>query len=243
MALDAATYDFLCLIEQSYLATGKIPTKDYLLEIGVPEELYNASFASKEFRDGLLDRGIRLSLLQEHGDPSAAWKQYALTEEQLTCANVLLDLTDKRSRAKKLTELGISTSKYQSWLKDPAFQAYLRARSEGALDDNQHEAHLALIDRVVSGDINAIKYFNELTGRYAPQKDGGVNVNEVLMRVVEVIQRHVSDGPTLSAIGDELISLSDELRTGVKVERKGVVAAQVKPQPKVLAATPVGSDI
>lgn len=206
-------YELLCFIEQIYLQKGKVPTVEFLGLSGFKEETYFKALKKVTFRDGLLARGIKISLLEglDEEDSATPWRKWVLTEEQLACANVLLDFADTRSRAKKLSELGISTGKYQSWLKDPAFQGYLRDRSEGALQDNQHEAHLALIDRVSTGDINAIKYYNELSGRYVPSRSSNIDINTVLLRVIEVIQRHVQDPVALSSIGTELMSLSDSV--------------------------------
>jgi hypothetical protein len=187
-------YDLLCFIEQIYLQKGKVPTVEFIGLSGFKEDTYFKAIKKVTFRDGLIARGIRLNVLEglEDTDSDKPWKQWALTEEQLSCANVLLDFTDTRSRAKKLSELGITTAKYQSWLRDPAFQGYLRDRSEGVLQDNQHEAHLALVDRVSTGDINAIKYYNELSGR------------------------HVQDPVALTGIGSELMALSEAMNSSAQ---------------------------
>lgn len=237
--MDNDKYELLCLIEQLYFQNGSIPTKEYLVNLGITAKFYDKCIKDKAFRDGLLERGIRLTSIE--GVDLTDWRNFALTEEQLTVANVLLDLTDQRSRAKKLSELGISTAKYQAWLKDSAFQSYLRARAEGALDDNQHEAHLALIDRVVSGDVNAIKYFNELTGRYVQSKDSNLDVMSVLMRVVEIVQKHVKDPVALAAIGNELINLSDDLKGGTR--KPSVSATPVKVISAIPVPQPVGNDV
>jgi hypothetical protein len=221
-------YDLLCFIEQIYLQKGKVPTVEFIGLSGFKEDTYFKAIKKVTFRDGLIARGIRLNVLEglEDTDSDKPWKQWALTEEQLSCANVLLDFTDTRSRAKKLSELGITTAKYQSWLRDPAFQGYLRDRSEGVLQDNQHEAHLALVDRVSTGDINAIKYYNELSGRFVPNKNSNVDIGTVLLRVIEVIQRHVQDPVALTGIGSELMALSEAMNSSAQ------------PVPQVIKATP-----
>lgn len=202
--LSAKDHDLLAYMEQEYLLHGYAPTKDKCVQEGIcgPQQ-YDKALKSTNFRHALLNRGVNLRGLDPDGDRTGR----ALTEEQLVAANVMLDLTDNRSRKKKLMDLSISTTKWEGWLRDPAFQHYIRTRSENLLGDNIHESHLALIDRVKSGDINAIKYFNEITGRYVPNASDKADVNAVLMMVLEVIQRHVKDPAALSAIGDELVMI------------------------------------
>ena len=217
MAITDEQYEFLNFLEQYWFEYGLIPTGNRAEELGIPKDLYTGSFRSQDFRDSCRDRGISLKGLEVIGDGTKAeWKNYMLTEEQLTVANTMLDRTDSRSAKKKLQDLGISTAVYQSYLRDPGFQNYIRTRAENALGDNQHEAHLALIDRVQSGDMSAIKYFNELTGRYVPSSgDKDVNVTLILMRVLEIIQRHVKDLPTQEIIATEFLQLSEPVQSQV----------------------------
>ncbi|HET7713275.1 MAG TPA: hypothetical protein VFK94_02300 [Patescibacteria group bacterium] len=207
--LSSEQHDFINFLEQYWYENGALPTKEYCNEIGLAsgstlDNLWD-SFSVPDFRDAVLSRGISLRGLEfSPNDP----KGRVLTEEQLAVANTMLDLRDNRSQKKKLMDLGIPTQKWEAWLRDPAFQHYLRQRAENALGDNQHEAHLALVDRVRSGDISAIKYFNELTGRYVPQRSNNVDISLVLMRVIEAVQRHVTDPMVQEKIAQELMGLA-----------------------------------
>ncbi len=88
----------------------------------------------------------------------------------------------------------------------------------------QHEAHLALVDRVRSGDVSAIKYFNELTGRYLPQRSNNVDVGLVLMRVVEILQKHISDPELQEVIGQDLMQLALAASVESSAQANNVVA-------------------
>jgi hypothetical protein len=201
-ALTTKQHELLTFIEQRYLLHGDIPTRDVCVEHDVcGAAFYTSCLGNDDFRHALIIRGINVRGLSGKDNG-------VLTEEQLLVANAMLDLRDNRSQKKKLNELGVSTQKWESWLRDPGFQSYLRGRAENLLGDNLHESHLALVDRVRSGDINAIKYFNEITGRYVPNASDKVDVNAVLMAVLEVLQRHVKDPDTLLAVSDDLRSLS-----------------------------------
>jgi len=206
-------YDLLIFLEQYWWTNATLPTKAKLAELGMDTDLYTTALRSDLFKTALLDRGIDRKVFLEPGTVKS-WKDSTLTEEQLTAANMMLDLKDNRSQRKKLMELGIPTQRWESWLRDPVFQGYLRERAENLLGDNQHEAHLALIDRVRAGELPAIKYFNELTGRYVPVSAAAVggtfDTKMVLIRVVEILQIHLSDEPErLQAIASDLIALAE----------------------------------
>ncbi len=209
MSLSNEEYDLLNYFEQFWFTEGKLPTKDFIVtECLVDEGFYTRAIKKREFREGLVSRGIPLRELPASGDSTAAMNGRGLSEQQLTVANMMLDLLDTRSQKKKLADAGVSSAVYQSWLRDPTYQSYIRARSENLLGDNQHEAHLALVDRVRSGDVSAIKYFNELTGRYVPNAKNNVDIRLVLVRVMEAIQKHVSNPAEQEAIANDLLALA-----------------------------------
>lgn len=209
--LSADDHEFLAYLEQNWLIHGALPTREACVEnTRFDERFVKRCITNPNFRHALVARGISLngfSLVEGTSDG-------VLTEEQLVVANTMLDLRDNRSQTKKLRELGVSTAKWEGWLRDPAFQSYLRTRAENLLGDNLHESHLALLDRVRSGDINAIKYFNEITGRYVPNGNDKADVNSVLMMVLEVIQRRVRDPEVLSAISDDLVAIGRRTSNG-----------------------------
>lgn len=205
-ALSSEEYDLLNYFEQFWFTEGKLPTKDYLAtECLVDEGFYGRAIKKPAFREALVSRGIPLQGLPASG---TTMNGKGLSELQLTVANTMLDLLDTRSQKKKLADVGVSSAMYQSWLRDPTYQSYIRARSENLLGDNQHEAHLALVDRVRSGDVGAIKYFNELTGRFVPNAKSNVDVRLILVRVMEAIQKHVSSPAEQEAIANELLALA-----------------------------------
>lgn len=223
-------YRLMTFLEQRYLTTGMIPTSEVCVESGVcAASFYLNAFKSTKFVDALAARGISIRGIgkdQDHG---------ILTEEQLVAANVMLDLRDNRSQRKKLGDLNIPTARWEGWLRDTAFQNYLRQRAENLLGDNLHESHLALVDRVRSGDVSAIKYFNEITGRFVPRSDEKVDVNAILMQVLEVLQKHVKDPDTLVAVAEDLLALS----TSTAMKENVPVRAPMKR----LAAIEVGDSI
>lgn len=193
-ALTEEQRDFVVLITQHFLMHGEVPSADRVEEqYKLPAKLYKKWIDKDSIRAALNEQGVKVSTGDE-----PTWRNQSLSAKQLIVANAMLDIIDTRSDAKKLKDLGVSTSTYQSWLRDPAFAEYLRVRSEGLLDTSQHEAHLALLDRVRAGEVKAIQYFNELKGRFTPSNgrvdNGGVNdVQALLTAILEIILEEVDD--------------------------------------------------
>jgi hypothetical protein len=129
---------------------------------------------------------------------------YPLSAEQLAAANLLLDFSDNRSQAAKLKAIGVSTQRYTAWLRQPAFSGYLRERAEGLINNAQHEAHTSLLRAVQNGRMDAIKYYNEITGRYNPKDQEALNLTAILVKVVEILQIHVKEPEVLRAVAKEL---------------------------------------
>ena len=127
-----------------------------------------------------------------------------LLPEQLAVANVILDFSDRRSQKVKLNDLGISTTKYSAWLRQPKFQRYLRYRAESLLGNTQHEAHTALLKNVQNGDLNSIKLYYEVTGRWSSKPAAELNLEFILLKVVESVQKYVTDPAAITAIAREL---------------------------------------
>ena len=228
--LTADQYQLLLYMEQYYWRRGGLPTYEALSEEqesgtgpaapgdhALSEVEFREALENPTFKNALINRGLPRHLLYASGVLNGK----VLTEQQMTVANVLMDTMDKRARVKKLMELGVSTQQYSSWLKDPVYKAYCLERAESLLQENLPVAHLALIDRVGQGDLGAIKYFNNLIGRFndspqsRSQQNIAVNIDNrtieedkaQLMQIIEIIQRHVKDPETLEAIGTDILKL------------------------------------
>lgn len=231
--LDKNQYQLALLFEQEYWRTGDFPSMESLQNKGIPLTLafWDLTLSNPNFRLTLQTRGIPDHLLlglgqQANQGPAGLSKtedelgksliRNTLSEEQIAVANIMLDVHDKRSRLKKLTELGVSTAIYNSWLRDPLYRDYCLSRAEDLLVSNQAVAHMSLISNVERGDLSSIKYFNAMTGRFREKAQAGVEVNvqnnylgsDTLVKVVEIIQRHVKDPTTLDAIASDILALT-----------------------------------
>lgn len=160
---------------------------------------------------GVTDRPVGVG---EHETPEERLAFQALAPLQLAIANSMLDLVDTRSQKKKLQDLNISTQTYATWLKDPVFSNYMRKRAEQMLGENQHEAHLALLDKVRMGDIKALELFYEMQGMYtrvsassANAASVAVDIQNLLVSIIEIINDEVDDPSTAARIADRFKGL------------------------------------
>lgn len=222
---------FVTTIHYIYGLNGKFPTRHELMK----EFFYNEEELDTYLNDPMVikaieERGITFPYKALGIEPPVGTPTSPLSPLQLVVANMMLDLTDTRSDRKKLQDAGITTATYQMWLRDPVFSDYLRNRAENLIGDVQHEAMLSLVDRVRSGDLNAVKYYHALTGRYVEDKgNGGSNtvgdLQQIIIRIIEIITEEVDDQDTAFRISDRLKGLIT-----------GNVVAGVLP-------SPVGDDI
>lgn len=170
--------------------------------------------------------------------PKDKWQDKTLTPIQLMVANAMLDLVDTRSQKKKLQDMGVSTAQYQMWLKSPVFSDYLKLRAEAMLGENQHEAHLALIDKVRMGDMKAIAYYNEMTGRYTTQSSSTPGTSQVtdfknlLIKILEIINDEIQEPAAAMRIAEKFKTLMTMNR--MADELVGNVAAETFDAPEVM---------
>lgn len=192
----------ICLCEQMFWMHGAVPTQQVIAErlnVGLPT--VKKYFEDEVFRTALRKRGVDLSPDASNG---------LLDVFQLTLANSLLNLHDKRSVREKLQEVGVTSQQYNAWLRDPAFSDYMRRRAEDLFQGKDHEVYAALLQNATSGNDKAIQLFFEMRGIYNPKLQVEVNLEQILQKVIEIIARHVQDPAILAAIADDM----DTLDTG-----------------------------
>lgn len=149
------------------------------------------------FKLALDNRGIIIP------DPKSNNFPNELTSEQVAAIATVLDFNDKRSRRAKLQALGIPTQRWQGWLKNPVFKKYLHSLAAENFDDSIDIAQEGLVTGLQRGDVNAIKLYLEVTGRYGQESSNLSNIKIVLARVIESIQRHVKDPDTIRSIAQD----------------------------------------
>lgn len=165
----------LAEIEQYWHKHGKFPKVVFTEGFDLDKALDKESFMR-----GLFNRGIT----PPNNDPE-------LSDSQLAAIMTVVDINDRRSTRVKLKEIGVNQQTWQGWMRDKNFRDYLHHLSSKNFEDALHIAHQGLLSSVEKGDVSAIKYWNELTGRaVSPEVQ---NARILISRIVQVIQTHVKD--------------------------------------------------
>jgi hypothetical protein len=145
---------------------------------------------SKFFNNCLKQRGIRRS------------DSVFLTEKQVACISLVTNFADPRSVSVKLAGIGVTSEMYNGWMQDSQFKRELAARADDILDNVYPEAQAAFAKKVRSGDMVALKFYYEMTGR--ANSPEAINVKMTMARLIEAVQKHVRDPAILAAIAAEL---------------------------------------
>lgn len=226
--LSSEEAEFVTIVDYEWNLPSGFKFEVFSKEYGYTDDEVKTFVSKPEIVQALAERGILIKRVLGN-DVQEASKVAKLTPLQLIAANVLMDLTDTRSNKKKLADLGVTPYQYNNWLNQAEFKHYLQQRAEGLLGNVQHEAMVALIDQVMSGNLKAIEYYHEITGRYtraaASNQGGGsqAEMQNLIIRVVEIIQDEVSDMNEALRIADRLKGLA----TGMQV-------AGVLPAPEII---------
>lgn len=204
--------DFVTIVDQHWNLHGIMLTEVRAnVDWGYSSQQYEHYVNSPFVVAALKERGIEVQkeLSRTLAEPESVEEKRAksLSPLQLVVANSLLDLTDQRSDKKKLQDLGVSTAVYQRWLRDKNFADYLNTVSENLLSSSQHEASLALRDKVKAGDLPSIKFYMEYTERFTSKADSGgtseKDVTGLLVRILEIVIEEC-DGETAMRISERM---------------------------------------
>jgi len=212
--LDKRGVELINFIEKFHALTGLAPERAAMMEF-LTQNGYNFQGLDKLICSDLFQRS-----LQVRGITLAPLPSGHLTPRQIATVSVMTNMSDRRSDEKKLRDLGVSKAEWESWRFDNDFNAYLEGRVEKMLGHSVSDAHMGLIRAAKSGNVPAIKLLYEVTGRYNPDRDNVLNVQLLMAKIIEIIQKHVRDPETLQGLGLDLTQLSIE--SSMSGERRGI---------------------
>jgi hypothetical protein len=152
---------------------------------------------SSKFQRSLSDRGIRTS-----ANPNLTLRQEMFLQAYLNPMN----LKTPQVLAKQMK---ISVNELDGWMRQKEFAAAFTAKSADNLKTYIPIADKALGDLVQQGDMKAITFLNQLTGRFDPNAKANLDVPALLMQVQDIILRHVLDPAVKRNIARELIALAN----------------------------------
>lgn len=191
-------------MEQTFWEVGSIPTNEVIEQrTGISQDRIRAMWKKDVFRNALMARGIQIDLEDAKG---------ILTMEQLTCANLLLNLHDKRTDRQKIKAMKdagfeISSQQYHAWMRQPAFRDYITKRAEQLFKSSNFQAYKAVTQSIEEGDLAAVKLSWEMQGIYNPKVQVDVNVGDIIVKLLEIITRNVTDPDILQVIASEVEQL------------------------------------
>jgi hypothetical protein len=195
-------------VEQVFWETGLCPTPERVAEdLSTRREFVSKAYANETFRTQLAARGIDTEGLVTVG--KLIQESRALSAKQIICANLMLNLHDKRSEREKLAYIQVSSQQYHAWLRQPAFVEFLRKRGEALFSSSDFHAYKSLINNVKAGDNKSLELFFRMRGIYRPELNININIESVLVQVIETISRHVKDPAVINAIANELDNIID----------------------------------
>ena len=151
---------------------------------------------SSKFQRALADRGIKTTQ-----NPNLTLRQETFLQAYLNPLNLLTP----QVLAKRMK---ITLAELDGWMRQKSFAAAFAAKSEDNLKKYIPMADQALGQLVQQGDMKAITFLNQLTGRYDPNAKANLDVPALLMQVQDIILRHVLDPATKRNIARELIALA-----------------------------------
>lgn len=195
MLLTKDQWDIVCFIEQHHMRRGVFPTLRTISNAtGINQVAVTEAMKEDLVRKALDNRGIQWAPVSSE----------LLTGEQIATIQLLLDISDKRTIGEKLKSLGVSSSRYNGWKKNPVFLETYQESAEKLYGESLPEIHRSLIQEAVSGSLPHQKLALAISGRWDDKKrEEQMNLRKLLIQVLEIIQMHVHEPDTLQAIAAE----------------------------------------
>lgn len=191
---------------------GNLPSGEKLVARGIVSSV-------EEFTDLMKDEWVikALDALGISVDPDLQ----ILTPKQLAAVQIMFDFHDGRSDIKKLRDLGINSQTWDNWLRDPVFQKYVQTKIGNLYEDNTHEVDRALFLKARTGNVEAIRLYNAITGRHQVEetpKIGQIEAHVFIMRLFEVLQMSLIEQPDkLREIGQAIMTIQSPYMNHPKV--------------------------
>lgn len=158
------------------------------------------------YREDMLKHGITV----EEDLPVGETK--GLTAEQIAVIAHMSDTTTTKGLPTRLKELGVKPSTYKAWLRQKPFNDAVRSIAGKGLTDAIPVAETMLAAQAQAGDLRAIKYLFEVTGRHDPMRQQQVDTQALIGVMIDCIQQVLGQHP----------ELLHELIDKISIESKGV---------------------
>jgi hypothetical protein len=166
---------------------------DIITEFGFTVEQVLVLNNSKFWLQSLDRRGIRRPL-QEHEKPQ-------LTDKQVAAIALITNYSDRRPIQARLNAMGVTEEMLHGWQKDPVFRDALTLQAEDVFANVAPVAQVRLAQQIDKGNLNAIKFYFEITGKAETPET--INVKKTLQTIIEAVQKYCTPDQ-LNAIQEEV---------------------------------------
>lgn len=194
-------------INQLSVQNGKLPEPEQLAEfLGLTVGDIQASFAKPSVQALTANMGVPMQF-----DRDTPNHRKVLTPIQVMVANAVLNHMDKRTVRQKLKEFEIKPSTWQGWMThNKAFIDYINKKAGDDFAKLDYLTNVKITELIEDGDLAAIKLAKELSGQLTNKVQIDLNINLFLVKLVEVIQTHVSNPDERDAIATAVEALAIE---------------------------------
>lgn len=162
-----------------------------------PMKLIKKIMATAEFSGEMTRQGIYWN------------EKEALSDKQLIALSLMADPGASGNLQTRLRRAGVSTVEYANWKRNPLFAAHVRRMTLDVLSEYEDEINVALVNGALDGKLEHIKFIAELSGKFSPEAKTKMDVQKIVMGILEVIMKHVTNPETLSAISREILTLAN----------------------------------
>lgn len=213
-------WDIISFSEQYWRENGFFPSfGEIAIEVGLNARKVEEIIFDPLTKKHLEVRGIDWKQDRPKSESSAGERRQGSTKRlsdiQLAVVSTILNPADTRSVNAKLEDLGVPASTYANWKKSKVFQSYMKRQGEALFGEFMPDMEQALVKRAVNGNIPALKFAFEVSGRYRPnQGEEQANFKMLMIKLIEIIQMHVKDPLTLQNIARDIKQLQSGVEDG-----------------------------
>lgn len=213
-------WDIITFAEEFWRTNKHFPSQlEIVKEVNISQSEVNRWLAEPLTRKHLAARGIdwtriKPTIREKRGKPVG---RHRLTDKQIAAVATVLNQVDTRSVDEKLRSLGVNSQTWNGWKKNTQFLAYLEKQSKELLGESMPEVRAALATNATNGHLGSIKFLMEVTGEYRPgdlANEQVANYQQLIGKLIEVIQRHVTDPGILAAIATDIKLLTAAAQVG-----------------------------
>ncbi len=166
-------------------------------DASLTKEQVELIWPSSKFQKSLESRGI------------ATTKNPNLTLRQETFLQAYLNPLNLKTPQVLAKQMKITAIELDGWMRQKEFAKAMSAKAQDNLEKYLPMADQALGQLVQQGDMKAITFLNQLTGRFDANKQNSIDIVSVMMKVQDVILRHVRDPEVKRNIARELIAIAN----------------------------------